>query len=259
MLRIAGQILNPHLVVFDKDGTLIAFDAMWHGWFERLMEVIASQVTLDADIRRGLAGTLGYDLESGAWDPLGPLTIAATGELALLIASQLYRYQGKTWEEALTIVARAEEVAQATLPVEELTVPIGDVRGTLERLKGHGLLLALATTDVRATTERALAHLGLSPLFATIICGDDGIALKPAPDMALEICRRLGIAPQEAIMVGDTSVDLTMARLAGYDRAIGVTSGALSREALAPYADLIIPDIHAIEILLTDGEKVHGA
>jgi HAD superfamily hydrolase (TIGR01509 family) len=143
--------------------------------------------------------------------------------------------------------------------VEELTMPIGDVRGTLERLKRHGLLLALATTDTRATTERALAHLGLSPLFATILCGDEGIPLKPAPDMALEICRRLSVPPQEAIMVGDTSVDLTMARKAGYAWAIGVTSGALSREALAPYADLIIPDIHAIEVLPMDGEKVHEA
>jgi len=258
MLRIAGQTLNPRLVVLDKDGTLIAFEAMWHGWFERLMEVIASQITLNADTRRGLAGTLGYDPQSGAWDPLGPLTIAATGEVALLIASQLYRYQGKTWEEALAVVARAEEIARATLPVEKLTVPIGDVRGTLERLRRHGLLLALATTDVRATTERSLAHLGLSPLFATILCGDDGIPLKPAPDMALEICRRLGVAPQEAIMVGDTSVDLTMARRAGYAWAVGVTSGALSREALAPYADLIIPDIHAIEIWPEDGEKTNA-
>ena len=255
MLRIAGHVLNPRLIVLDKDGTLIAFEAMWHSWFERLMEALTSQIPLDAETQQGLAATLGYDPQSGKWDPLGPLTIAATGEVALLIASQLYRYQGKTWEEALAIVARAEEIARATLPVEELTEPIGDVRGALERLKAHGLLLALVTTDVRATTERTLAYLGLSPLFDVILCGDDGLPLKPAPDMALDVCRRLGVAPQEAIMIGDTSADLIMARRAGYRCAIGVTSGALSREALAPYADLIIPDIHAIELLPDKEER----
>jgi HAD superfamily hydrolase (TIGR01509 family) len=249
MLRIANHELNPRLVVLDKDGTLIDFEVMWHAWFAGIMEAISARVPLDDDTRKGLAGTLGYDPETGAWDPFGPLTIAATGELALLVASQLYRYQHKTWDEALAIVEHAEDVARAALPVEDLAKPIGDVRGTLERLREHGLLLALATTDNRGPTERALAHLGLSSLFATTICGDDGIPLKPAPDMALEICRRLGIAPREAIMIGDTDADLIMAKRAGFACAIGVTSGALSREMLAPYADLIIPDIQAIEVM----------
>jgi phosphoglycolate phosphatase len=249
MLRIGERLLDPRLIVFDKDGTLIAFEAMWHAWFEGLMQAIAEQTALDADTRLGLAATLGYDPITGTWDPLGPLTLAATNEVALLTASQLYRHQHKPWGEALAIVTQAEEMARAALPLEDLITPIGDVRGTLQRLKGQGLLLALATTDYRGATERALAKLGLSSLFATTVCGDDGIPVKPAPDMALEICRRLNVAPCEAIMVGDTVVDLSMARQAGFAWAIGVTSGALTAQALAPYADLIVPDIHAIEIV----------
>ena len=134
-------------------------------------------------------------------------------------------------------------------PLVDLLEPIGDVKGTLQRLKDQGLLLALATTDDRIPTEEALHELGLSSLFATTICGDDGIPLKPAPDMAREICSRLGVAPQEAMMVGDTVADLIMAREAGYGHLIGVTSGALSRDLLAPHADMVISDIHAIEIV----------
>ena len=38
MLRIAGQELDPRLIVFDKDGTLVAFDVLWHTRFARLMD-----------------------------------------------------------------------------------------------------------------------------------------------------------------------------------------------------------------------------
>ncbi len=251
MLRIAEKTLNPRLIVLDKDGTLIAFEAMWHVWFEGIMAAIADQVSLDDETRLAFAGTLGYAPETGAWDPLGPLTIASTKEIGVLMAGLLYRYQHKSWDEAWVIVSRAEESARSALGDEKLIQPIGDVRSTLQRLRDSGLVLALATTDDRAPTERTLERLGIAALLATLVCGDDGIPLKPAPDMALEICRRLGIAPQEAIMVGDTVADLTMARRAGYSQAIGVTSGALTPEALAPYADLIIPDIHAIEIVST--------
>ena len=249
MLSVAGRLLNPRLVVFDKDGTLIAFDEMWHTWFDRLMETIASQVPLDSAMRESFAGTLGYDLETGAWDPMGPLTLASTSEVVLLIAGQIYRYQNKTWDEALSIVHKAERIARALLSKEDLVEPIGDVRAALQRIVDQGLLLALATTDDRESTERALEELGLSSLFATTICSDDGIPLKPAPDMAAEICRRLGIDPRDAVMVGDTVADLTMARQAGYGCAIAVTSGALSPDMLAPHADLVIPDIHAIHVL----------
>lgn len=249
MLRIDGRELAPRLVVLDKDGTLIAFDVMWRAWFDHLMVALTRLQPLDAEAETGLAATLGYDPATGVWDPLGPLTLASTNELALLIAGQLYRYCGLDWDNALGVVAQAEGEARAALEGADLVQPIGDVRGTLQRMVDSGLVLALATTDNRRPTEHALEKLGIASLFATIICGDDGIPLKPAPDMALEIVRRLNVQPDEAIMVGDSVADLTMARRAGLLCAVGVTSGAVPGEMLAPHADVVIRDIHAIEVL----------
>ena len=246
MLCIAGHLYDPQLVVFDKDGTLIAFHEMWRVWFDLIIAALASEVEMDSSTQAGLAGTLGYDPASGDWDPLGPLTLASTKEVALLMASQLYCCQRMTWDEALALVARAERSARGQLPMDTLIKPIGDVRGTLARIRGQGHVLALATTDDREQTERSLEKLGIGTLFATTVCGDDGIANKPAADMALEICRRLGIAPAKAMMVGDTIADMTMARAAGFAQAIAVASGALPREALAPHADLVIETIHEI-------------
>ncbi|MFP3896923.1 MAG: HAD family hydrolase [Anaerolineales bacterium] len=249
MLSIAGRRYDPTFVVLDKDGTLISFDVVWHAWFRYLMEALEAQIPLDACTRQEFAATLGYDPETDAWDPLGPLTLAATDECALLMAGQIYRCQDVPWNRALIMVSRAEDVARKKLETEDLVEPIGDVRGRLQALRERGILLAVATTDMRAMTEHSLERLGIGDLLETIVYGDDEIPLKPAPDMALEICRRLDVDPSEGMMVGDTVGDMLMAQRAGYGYRVAVTSGAQTADVLTPHAHVVIPDIHAIEVV----------
>ena len=62
------------LVVFDKDGTLISFDAMWSGWARELGS------RLEIATRRPVAGdvfaTIGYDPVADRVGPGGPLAVA---------------------------------------------------------------------------------------------------------------------------------------------------------------------------------------
>lgn len=249
MLRIDGTLLDPRLVVFDKDGTLIAFDKLWHTWFARFMDALNAEAPMDAATIQGIADTLGYDPTTDAWDPLGPLTLAPTRDIVLLTAGQLYHHQRRGWDEALALTEKAEISARTHLDLDDLIEPVGDVRGTLERLQEAGITLAVATTDNRVPTEQTLSRLGLLPFFAALVCGDDGLPNKPAPDMALEVCQQVNIAPAQAAMVGDTIADMHMARHAGYGWAIGVTSGALSGEVLAAHADVVVPDVNAIQVV----------
>lgn len=249
MLSIAGERHDPTFIVFDKDGTLISFDMVWHAWFRYLIKALETQIPLDGCLRQEFAATLGYDPETDVWDPLGPLTLAATEECVLLMAGQIYRCQGVPWNRALTLVSQAEDVARKKLETGDLVEPIGDVRDRLQQLKAQGIPLALATTDMRAMTEHSLEKLDIADLLETTVCGDDEIPLKPAPDMALEICRRLGVDPRGGMMVGDTVGDMLMAQRAGYGYRVAVTSGAQTADVLAPHAHVVIPDIHAIEVL----------
>ncbi|HHX43309.1 MAG TPA: HAD family hydrolase [Chloroflexi bacterium] len=248
MLRIAGHPVHAALIILDKDGTLLAFDALWHAWFDAWRQALEARIPMDAPLRQAIAETLGVNPATDTWDPRGPLTLAATAEIGVLLAGLLYRYRGIPWDETLDVVQEAERAARRHIATGDLIQPIGDVRGWLQRLRAAGLRIAIVTTDERAFTELGLARLALTPLIDTMVCGDDGLPLKPAPDAALEVCRRLGVPPEAAIMVGDTVADMAMARRAGLARAVGVASGALSAEALAPHADVVIPDIHAITV-----------
>ncbi len=253
MLRIAGQDLDPSLIVFDKNDTLVTVGDVWHAWFYAWQTALAKRVTIDAPLRQAIAETVGMDVASGAWDPVGPLTLASTSEVGLLLAGLLYRYRNLPWDEALAVVHSTQGAARGHLGALDLVQPIGDVCGLLQRLRDAGLRIGLITTDDRFSTEESLTRLGLASLIDVMICGNDGLPLKPAPEPALEVCRLLGVAPSAAIMVGDSITDMSMARRAGFAYAVGVTTGALSVEALALHADLLIPSIHSIQVV-PDGD-----
>ena len=91
--------------------------------------------------------------------------------------------------------------------------------------------LAIATGKSRKGLQRALQASRLEPLFATSRCADE-TSPKPHPAMLLEILAELSLAPREALMIGDTSHDLEMARGAGV-AAVAVSYGAHPEQALA--------------------------
>ena len=113
------------------------------------------------------------------------------------------------------------------------------VRELLVDLRGRGHRLAVATGKSRRGLDRALEAVALAPHFDATRCGDE-TQPKPHPAMLLELLDELAIEPQHALMIGDTSHDLEMARNAGVP-AIGVCSGAHplhALEALEPLACL---------------------
>lgn len=112
-------------------------------------------------------------------------------------------------------------------------------RAALEALAGHDLLLAVATGKSRAGLDADLESTGIGPFFLTTRTADDAPS-KPHPAMLLAILDELGVDTADALMVGDTTFDLDMARAAGV-RAVAVTSGGHDTETLrsrAPVACL---------------------
>jgi len=108
------------------------------------------------------------------------------------------------------------------------------VRELLQDLHAAGHRLAVATGKSRRGLDHALESTALRRYFAASRCGDETNP-KPHPAMLLELMGQLAAAPGQALMIGDTSHDLEMARSAGVD-AVAVTYGAHPGEALRALA-----------------------
>jgi phosphoglycolate phosphatase len=109
----------------------------------------------------------------------------------------------------------------------------------LPRLAAEGYLLAVATGKSRRGLDYALEASGMTNLFHATRTADEALS-KPHPKMLLDILDDLGVKPADAVMIGDTTYDLEMARNARTP-ALGVLSGSHSRrelESLAPLACL---------------------
>jgi phosphoglycolate phosphatase-like HAD superfamily hydrolase len=227
---------TPGLVVFDKDGTLIDFHAMWGGWTRQLAD------QLEAASGLAVAGPLfrlfGYDAPGGRTraDALISYTPMAT---LREMAGQALLQAGCEAEKVEAALAVAWHVPD---PVS-LAVPLADLPALFDTLRARDVKVAVATGDDRGSTLATLEHLGVAHLVDAIACGDDGLRTKPAPDMLFSLCQQLSVAPYRTAMVGDTAADLQMGRAAAAGLVVGVLSGANDGETLAPYADYLIPSI----------------
>ncbi len=92
--------------------------------------------------------------------------------------------------------------------------------------------LAIATSKTQSGADASLTRSGLFPYFDLVVGHDTVARPKPNPDMIEHVLRELGVAPDKAVMVGDTHFDLEMADAAGV-RAVGVSWGMHGAEGLA--------------------------
>lgn len=135
---------------------------------------------------------------------------------------------------------RAEFKAQY-LHLDTTPTPLfAQARILIDELHAQGYQLAVATGKARAGLDRVFAQTGLGRYFVASRCADE-VYSKPHPEMISSLLKELNIAPNRALMVGDSLLDLTMAANAGID-SIGVTYGAHSAEKLLQAGPIALID-----------------
>jgi HAD superfamily hydrolase (TIGR01509 family) len=86
----------------------------------------------------------------------------------------------------------------------------------VERLRAtSGVRLGLASNSPRFLVDDALATAGLSDAFEAIVTSDDVEHSKPAPDIYLLACERLGVEPSAALALEDSASGIAAAKAAG--------------------------------------------
>jgi len=90
------------------------------------------------------------------------------------------------------------------------------IREGLDWLKVHGYPLGCVTNKAAQFTLPLLQDLGVRDYFGIVVAGDTLPVKKPDPAPLLHAARHYGIAPEEALMVGDSVSDVKAARAAGF-------------------------------------------
>jgi phosphoglycolate phosphatase len=89
------------------------------------------------------------------------------------------------------------------------------VRMVLERLRAAGTRLAVVTNKEKRYTDRVLSAHQLDGFFDKVVCGDTFQTKKPNPQGVRHCLALYGLAPAQALFVGDSSIDIETAKNAG--------------------------------------------
>lgn len=202
------------LVVFDWDGTLLDSP----GAIVACIEAACRDLGLEPPPPERSRHIIGLGLHDALRCALPQLDPKDYGRLA-----ERYRFHYLSQDDALSLFAGAADLVRD--------------------LHAQGRRLGVATGKSRHGLNRALDASGLGPYFHATRCADECFS-KPHPAMLLEILEELDVAPQRALMIGDTTHDLQMARAAQV-AAVAVAFGAHPRAALMAEAPLACLDSFA--------------
>jgi AHBA synthesis associated protein len=109
----------------------------------------------------------------------------------------------------------------------------------LDELRRADIRLAVATGKTRDRAEQVLDAVGLLDRL-DVVCGSDEVVHgKPAPDIVRLALERLGVGAEEAVMIGDSVLDLLSGQAAGTRTVAALWGQGSSEELLACGPDLL--------------------
>ncbi len=185
------------ILLLDLDDTLLdnSMSRFIPAYFEALCDALSPWAPPDRLIAELLAGTRAMDAGDGA----GPTNAEA-------FADVFYARLGVPRAELEPQILRFYEERFPSL--RDLTRPVDGARELVDRARGLGLRLVVATNPLfpRRAIEERIRWAGFDPsdgTFELITCADDMHATKASPAYYREIVERVGMSPEACLMVGD--------------------------------------------------------
>lgn len=215
--------MQRKLVVFDWDGTLM--DSL-HS-IVKAMQASAQELNLSVPSDEQVKSIIGLSLSKANAVLFGPLS--------------------KAKDEALIECYKRHYLAIETITPSQL---YSGIRELLEMLAAQGCLLAVATGKGHNGLDRVMRQSQTLHLF-NAHRGADQARSKPDPLMLTQILDQLECDVEQAIMVGDASFDLEMARNKGM-HAVGVSYGAQDRQSLESFDYPVVDCVDELRQTLID-------
>lgn len=184
-------------VIFDLDGVLVSTDEMHYQAWKRLAQELHITGFTREDNRR----------QRG-------VSRMASLEIVLEKADRTY-----SEEEKIELAERKNGYYLELLEEMDESAVLENVKDVLEKLKNRGLLLAVGSASKNAPV--ILEKTGLMPYFDKISCGLDTTKSKPEPEVFLVAAKKLGLPPEECLVVEDSAAGIEAAAAGGM-KSLGV-------------------------------------
>lgn len=194
------------IVIFDLDGTLLNTIGDLAASVDYVMRSRNLPEHTDAEYRQMVGGGIKRLVERAL-----PVELAADEAYVEECVTQFRRYYVDN--------------------IDRHTVPYDGMRELLQRLRGEGVEVAVASNKFQHGTDRLVAKFFGDVDFVAVEGNREGAPLKPDPQIVNNILQRAGVEKHRAVMVGDSGIDIRTAAAAGID-SIGVAWGFRFAEEL---------------------------
>lgn len=228
-------------IIFDKDGTLLDFEAFWLPVTDAAVKDLAHKFCVPVEAENSVKQKIGIHegrvsrnsvLCAGTYAQMSEIVRAVFSDFGTEAAGkEMYRELCRAFEKNMFL--------GKVVP----TTP--DLRNLLQFLKTQGVKLFVATTDNVSITSECLKKLKTEDLFDGVFTDGAGYPPKPDPYIIGKIMRRYAVPSNDLMMVGDTCTDLLFARK-GQIKATAYISQEDDISCLSPPADFLIRNLNEL-------------
>lgn len=180
--------MNKKAVIFDMDGVIVDSEPIYMQTFYELFKAHNQEVTLEEIYTViGTSSDKTWEILGNFWNPV--------------LDSKTISNHYHEFEPSLEFV------------YEDLIFP--HMRYLLKRLREEDILVGLASASSRVAINNVITDTNIKDAFHSTISGEEVAASKPAPDVYLETMQRLGVKPENTIVIEDSPSGIKAGKSAG--------------------------------------------
>ena len=230
--------MSVKAVIFDKDGTVLDFDAFWLPVAVKATNLILSKLSAEEVPTEEILESMG--VVGGVASIKGSLCFGTYRDMAEDM-NKVFKAYGYDFD--------VDELTKLTVDAYHKSTNAGEIKPTSENieevmqmLKGREIKIILVTSDGPAVTEECLKGLGIDKYFDMVFTDDGTHPNKPDPYIINKLCQDYGFDKSEVVMVGDTLSDMKFAENGGI-RSVGLAKSEDNKAILFEKTNTVIPDI----------------